>query len=229
MDMDKDISSFVYLLQGAWFKKQRYKSNEGDENGIMRTRAFLAAVRAAQEERLSEFLDYLRPVLNRIRLSVDSDGKPDVKPIVLQGNPQVDDVYPAELQWAYAAFKCFEKIRWKELKYCTRCGRPFYGGGSKKIYCTPRCMTKVNNYKPERDREKARVRNFILRLQKRAVQIEPLLDEYLKKRNLKMSCVSDKWQKAMRKWERKKLLESDGVEPKKEEYTCPNHHVSIRG
>jgi hypothetical protein len=33
-----------------------------------------------------------------------------------------------------------------------------------------------------------------------------------------MSCVPEKWQKAMRKWEKKKLLESDGVEPEKEEY-----------
>ena len=202
--IDENISSFLTLLQGAWLYEKYYKSSDGNKGGIMRTRAFLAAVRAAQEGRPSEFHDYLRPVLNGIRLDLDWDGTPDVQPINVQDDEQLDGSYIPELQWAYAAFKCLEKIRWEELKNCKRCGDPFYGGGNKKKYCTRQCMTKENNYKADRDQEKAKIRNFIHRLQKRGSRVEPLLAKYLKGRKLKMSCLPDKWQKVMRKWNRDK-------------------------
>jgi hypothetical protein len=217
-EINENISNFLKEYQLVWLFEKRFRRIEGKENLLKRMRTFLDAVCAAQNGSEEEFYDYLRPVVNEIRLDIDEYGKADVKAIEYDDIKELKEIDTTELQWAYAAFNCLKIIQWKELKNCKCCGRPFYGGGSKKIYCSPKCMTKANNYKPERDREKSRVRNFILRLQKRAVQIEPLLDEYLKKRNLKMSCVSDKWQKAMRKWERKKLLESDGVEPKKEEY-----------
>ena len=129
---------------GAWLHEKYYESSDGDEDGIMRTRAFLAAVRAAQKGRSSEFHDYLRPVMSRIRLYVDPDGIPDIEPIYLQENGQLNDIYVPELQWAYAAFKCLEKIRWEELKNCKLLASVLFTAGGKSRYTAHAgCMTEI--------------------------------------------------------------------------------------
>jgi hypothetical protein len=197
--LDEDISSLVALVQGAWFQEKSYKDKKIHE--VQRVQAFLGAVDAARKGRLEELYDYLRPVLNEIRLHLEEDGKPAVMPINAGLREKLDKIMSFELQWAYAAFRCLNKIKWEELKNCKTCGRPFYGGGKKRLYCGQRCMLKVNIYKPERDRMRSKVRNFIHRLQKKGSRVEPLLAAYLKKRNMEISCLPDKWQKALKKWE----------------------------
>lgn len=201
--LDENVSSFIALVQGAWFFEKTCRKAKGREHALGRVQMFLGAVSAARDGRPEEFYSYLRPVLNEVRLDLDDTGRPDVKPIDPETLEQLNNILPLELQWAFSAFVCLDRIRWEEFKDCNVCGRPFYGGGKKRKYCGRRCMLKANSYKPERDRERAKIRNFIHRIQKKGNRVEPMLSSYLKKRGLNPSFLSAKWQKALKVWEEK--------------------------